>query len=70
MHCHRCKRYRNVSCVVSQGGSYYALYVNDKLFRPDLVVIKRISKARYHFLRRHGVKRCRVLPGGQRCKIC
>jgi len=61
MHCQHCKRFKNVSCVISDRGRYFALFVDDKLFRPDAVVIKRISKARYNFLRRHGVRRCRVV---------
>lgn len=51
----------HVSCVVSDRGRFYALYVNDRLFRQDTVTIKRISRERYNTLRRRGVKRCRVV---------
>jgi len=61
MSCSRCKRFKNVSCVISDRGRFFALFVDDKLFRPDTVVIKRISRERYNHLRRHGVKRCRVV---------
>lgn len=60
-HCGRRYSYNKPNCVVRYGNRYFALYVHDRLFRKDDVVIKRISKERYEKLLRHGVKRCKVI---------
>ncbi|WP_147393773.1 hypothetical protein [Ammoniphilus oxalaticus] len=67
MHCQHCRRrrhrsvYKNISCVIRDGNRYFAILVDDKLFRRDEVVIKRISKERYEAYRHRGVPRCRIV---------
>lgn len=49
-----------VSCVVADRGRYFAMLVDEKLFKRDQVIIVRISRAHYNRLRNRGVRRCQV----------
>ncbi len=59
MSCSSC-RDSKVSCVIADRGRFFALIVDEKLFRRDNVIIVRISRERFNSLLNRGVRRCHV----------